>query len=222
MSAYFLINILIVLFPFAFSFEKQIKFYKNWKYYLLSISVVSTGYIIWDIYAAMRGDWSFNPAHTLAVRIYGLPLEEILFFVTVPYSSIFVYETICFYLKDKQLSISSYFVFGSAAILTGTAFYYVDQYYTFTVLLFCAGFLVLAEIKMKGLLRSRNYWIVVSLTYVPFFIVNYFLTSIPIVSYSDSAIWGTRVTTIPVEDFFYSFSMISFWLYFYNYFKKNF
>jgi len=171
--------------------------------------------------ATQRGDWYFSIAHTLPYRISGLPIEEILFFITVPYSSLFIYETVNLYIRDRQLNISSIVFYIAAGILVATAALFYSQYYTMTVLLFSAGFLILAEGKMKFLLRSGNYWIVIAVTYIPFFIVNYLLTSVPVVSYSEHAIWGLRISTIPVEDFFYSFSMISFWLFFYNYFKHK-
>ncbi len=221
MFTYLIINLLIIIVPLLLSFESKLKFYKNWKYYLLSLSIVSAGYIVWDIYATIRGDWSFSAAHTLPFRFIGLPVEEILFFVTVPYSTLFIYETIQLYIKERKLDIPSWVFYSLAIMLAVAAVLFYGQYYTFTVLLFCAGFLILAEAKMKILIRSGNFWIVMLITYIPFFVVNYILTSIPIVSYSDKAIWGARISTIPVEDFFYSFSMISFWLYFYIYFKNK-
>lgn len=221
MSVYLLINILIIFVPLVMSFEKKISFYKKWKYLLLSLSIVSTGYIIWDIYATSRGDWAFNILHTMPWRFYGLPIEEVLFFITVPYSALFIYETLSLYIPDKKINYSPAVSYASAVVLTAVAFMFYTQYYTFTVLLFSAGFFLLAEIKMKELLRSRNYWIFIAFMYVPFLVVNYLLTSIPVVLYSSQAIWGIRITTIPLEDFFYSFSMISFWLYFYLYFKRN-
>lgn len=221
MSVYLLINILIIFVPLILSFEKKIAFYKKWKYLFLSLSVVSTGYIIWDIYATSQGDWAFNILHTMPYRIGGLPIEEILFFITVPYSAIFIYETLSLYIPDKRINYSPAVSYVATLLLILTAIMFNSQYYTFTVLLFSAGFLILAELKMKPLLRSRNYWLFVTFMYLPFFVVNYLLTSIPVVLYSSNAIWGIRITTIPLEDFFYSFSMISFWLYFYLYFKKN-
>jgi hypothetical protein len=62
---------------------------------------------------------------------------------------------------------------------------------------------------------------------IPFMIFNYLLTSIPIVTYAPNAIWGGdglwngRFFTIPIEDFFYNFSMLSFYLLLYLYFKKR-
>jgi len=45
--------------------------------------------------------------------------------------------------------------------------------------------------------------------------VNYILTSLPVVTYNSEAIWGKRILTIPVEDFLYSYVLLSLCLYVY-------
>jgi lycopene cyclase domain-containing protein len=51
--------------------------------------------------------------------------------------------------------------------------------------------------------------------------VNYLLTSLPVVEYNPEAITGIRISTIPLEDFFYSFAMITSWLVVYELLKKR-
>jgi len=67
----------------------------------------------------------------------------------------------------------------------------------------------------------RNYWLYIIISFIPFMIFNYLLTSLIVVYYNPKAIWGIRVTTIPLEDFFYNFSMLSFYLMAYVYFKNK-
>lgn len=221
MSRYLLINIGIVLFPLLFSFERNVGFYKKLGVLARSIGIVSTVYIIWDLIAVQRGDWGFNPLYTTGINFYGLPLEEILFFITVPYSIVFIFETIHFYLEDRVLGIPDWLFYITAGLLTLVAALFNTQYYTFTVLLFCAGFLLYGAYKKTKLLQSLNFYLTLAISYIPFLIVNYLLTEPPIVWYNDSAIWGGRFITIPYEDFFYSFSMISWWIYFYTVFKER-
>ncbi len=216
-SAYLLINILIIIVPLILTFEKKIKFYKKLPALTVSIIIVGGTFILWDIIATYRGDWGFNPKYLVGIEIFNLPLEEILFFITVPYSAIFLYETGSFYLKKSTFDVNKTIVFAVAFILIVIALLFNGQYYTLTVLLFSGLFLVISSIfnsKIK-ILNSGLYWLWVLFMYLPFFIVNYFLTSLPIVTYSPAAIWGIRITTIPFEDFFYSFSMLSFYLYVY-------
>lgn len=217
-----LINIGIILFPLLFSFEKNIRFYRRIPALLASLSIVSTVYIIWDIIAASRGDWGFSEFYTGSLRFGGLPLEEILFFVTVPYAIIFTYETIRFYLKDTKVVLPGWLTLLLALVLFLLSGYYYTQYYTATVMIFSGSFLLLIRFGKSELFTSANFYLTIAVSYIPFLIVNYLLTAPPIVWYSPDAIWGPRFITIPYEDFFYSFSMIGWWTYFYHLFLKRF
>ncbi|MCI2415618.1 MAG: lycopene cyclase domain-containing protein [Candidatus Aramenus sp.] len=59
-------------------------------------------------------------------------------------------------------------------------------------------------------------WTFVGLTYVPFFVFDYFLTSLSVVVYGPHSIVGVRITTIPVEDAVYSFSTMNLYTSFYR------
>ena len=212
MSEYLLINIFIILVPLVFSFEKKLKFYRNIPFVLISILVVGAAYITWDVIATERGDWAFNTEFILGFKFFHLPLEEFLFFVTVPYACLFIYETGKFYLGDKKLNYNKYYYYALSVILFLVAVIFSDQYYTFTLLIFCGLFVLIANIFCSKILKSKLYWSFITFCFVPFFVVNYLLTSFPIVTYNPQAIWGIRVTTIPIEDFFYSYSMLSLYL----------
>lgn len=221
MSSYFLINILTVVVPLILSFEKNLKFYKNIIPLSLSIFLIGGSYIIWDEIATIREDWAFNDSHIFGFKVFSLPLEEILFFITVPYSLIFLYETGKFYIKDKHININKWVFISLGIIFIISGLYWIDQYYTTTVMFFSSAFIFLSILLYPQIFSSRLYFQYISFSFIPFFIVNYFLTSIPIVIYNPDAIWGIRVTTIPLEDFFYSFSMNSLFLLFYLLFKNK-
>ncbi len=221
MSEYLLINLLVVLIPLVLTFEKNLKFYKNFPAVFVSIVVVGSVYIVWDIIATGRGDWSFNESYLLGVYLFNLPVEEILFFITVPYAIIFLYETARYYLKDKEIVYYCKLYNYTAMFFILSSLTFIGQYYTMTALLFIGLFFITSRILNSPLLKSKLYWQFILFTFLPFFAVNYFLTSIPIVQYGEKAIWGIRITTIPVEDFFYSFSMLSFNLLIYTTAKKR-
>jgi lycopene cyclase domain-containing protein len=150
-----------------------------------------------------------------------------MFFIVVPYSCIFIYENLEYFLKEKNVPFNKYFYIFIIVILIigGLIFYHQD--YTILALLSCAFFFILALYFTPDILKSRNYWIYIIISMIPFIIFNYSLTSIPIVTYNPNAIWGGdglwngRFITIPLEDFFYNFSMLSFYLMSYRYFKKR-
>lgn len=211
MSEYLIINIATVIVPLIMSFEEKLRFYRFYLPLVISIILIGLLFIIWDHQATVRGDWSFNEKYILGILLFELPLEEVLFFVTVPYSIIFLYETMHVYLPDKRIKIPKTILYIIVVLFLGSSLMFVNQYYTFTVLIF-AGTSLFLLILENQLINSRNFLFFIVFTYLPFFVVNYFLTSMPIVSYSPNAIWGARIITIPVEDFFYSFSLLSLYL----------
>ena len=212
MSEYLLINVFIIIVPLLLIFEQKLKFYKKLPAVSISILIVSSVYVIWDSFAAKAGDWAFNSKYLIGVNLFGLPLEEILFFITVPFSIIFIYETAKFYLKESEIFFNRYIYFSVMILLIVGIILFANQNYTLIVLLYCLAFFVLALFFSPAILKSKIFWVTILISYLPFLIVNYLLTSLPIVTYNPDAIWGNRFLTIPLEDFFYSFSMISLWL----------
>lgn len=221
MSIYLIINIAIILIPLLMSFEKKIKFYKNFPFLFGAIFIVGTVFILWDIIATYRNDWSFNSDYTLGLKIINLPLEEILFFITVPFASIFIYETFKYYFNEKTFTLSKKILYVVLIFFFIVSFITKDKYYTSTISFFCGLFFFTIIITKSTLLNSKIFWYWIVFTYIPFFIVNYILTSLPIVIYSDSALLKIRIITIPIEDFFYSFALLSFNLFFYLKFKET-
>jgi len=100
MSEYMVVLILSGIIPFVLSFWPPLKFYRNIRALLLSISLIVIIYGAWDIYATWRGHWWFRPESVWSLRIINLPLEEVLFFVVIPFCCIFTWEAIK-YIKVK-------------------------------------------------------------------------------------------------------------------------
>jgi lycopene cyclase domain-containing protein len=122
MATYLLINLFIILIPLLLSFENKVKFHTKFKNVFLTIIIVGIIFLTWDVLATERGDWSFNKEFTFNINILGLPFEEILFFITVPYSILFVYESLSFYLKDREFNVSKLISLIISALFIFTAF----------------------------------------------------------------------------------------------------
>lgn len=215
MSTYLLINILIIIGPLMLSFERKIGYYRKWPSLLLSVALTSAVFVTWDVIAHQRNDWQFSQLHTMPWRILSLPVEELLFFLSVPFSCLFLYETIALYIPEKKYSFKPGILIALVILFLAAAFIFSSRYYTFTVSLFCAS-VMLYFLFNTSLLLSRRYLLFIAVSYVPFFIINYLLTSLPVVTYNPKAILGIRVLSIPVEDFFYSFSLLSTYFIFYK------
>jgi lycopene cyclase domain-containing protein len=209
---YLWINVAIILGPLCATFISKVAYYNHFKALAIAIVVVGSLYISWDMIVTDWGEWSFNPRYVSGIRVGNLPLEEILFFITVPYSCLFIYEAILATTKNAALQMPTGIIIAASVILLAGSFFYFEQGYTAKALASCALFLLLALCLDRELLDSRQYWLWIGICLVPFLIVNTILTALPVVQYNPAAIWGARFITIPLEDFFYNYSLLSFYL----------
>lgn len=102
MSRYMAVLILSVLLPFVLSFWLPLKFYRNIRALFISILLIIVIFGGWDILATFRGHWYFNPQYVWKFRIVNLPLEEVLFFVVIPFCCIFTWEAFKFIKAGKK------------------------------------------------------------------------------------------------------------------------
>ena len=56
--------------------------------------IMDSIYIIWDILFTYLGVWGFNNKYLIGYNIFNLPLEEWLFFICIPYASLFIHYSI--------------------------------------------------------------------------------------------------------------------------------
>jgi lycopene cyclase domain-containing protein len=205
---YLLLNFLILAGPLCMSFEKQVRFVRNWRHALPAIALVALPFLVWDALVTGR-HWRFNPDYTLAARIAGLPLEECLFFFTVPFAALFMWETIKFYLPFKHsagLQYAGYILLLGA--VRGLVLVYHGKEYTGLVLiaLACAALLdILLETKLFSQTRLLVF---LAALFVVTCIFNGYLTARPVVLYEEQYQLGVRLGTIPIEDFGYGIALV--------------
>jgi lycopene cyclase domain-containing protein len=72
-----------------------------------------------------------------------------------------------------------------------------------------AAFLLDTVILRTRIVFTRRYAIFIGVMLVFFLLVNGILTGLPVVMYAPHAIIGTRVFTIPIEDFAYLFALLT-------------
>jgi lycopene cyclase domain-containing protein len=203
---YLLIDFLTIIFPLLLSFDKKVAFYRQWRYLWIGLVVTGLFFIAWDALFAYQGVWSFNDAYILGTKFCGLPIEEWLFFLAVPYSCTFIYECLLAYFPFRQRKDWGWQLMlplGVLLILTGFLFSY--KAYTFTTFSFCGFTLLLLHTFRNGFpsFNAAAFFTCYAISIVPFFIVNGFLTALPVVQYDDAENLGIRMYTIPFEDTFY-------------------
>lgn len=212
MSLYLLINIASFSIPFIYSFEKRMFFIKWWKSVFLSIGIVAIFFLIWDVWFTKIGVWGFNPIYHSNVMLYGLPLEEILFFICIPYASIFTHYAILYFFPKLKLSDSVTRYFTITLIFIGVIILLFNYNKWYTLINFLVFILLLCyAIVTKNKLLNKFY-ISFLVILIPFFIVNGLLTGSgieqEIVWYNNEENLNFRLFTIPIEDVFYAFSML--------------
>lgn len=208
---YFLILAASLAGPLALSFDKKVAFYKNWKYFFPAMIIPALLYIVWDIYFTSKGVWSFNAGYITGIKLYNLPLEEVLFFFIVPYCCVFIYACIKSYFPNLVNKKSAEWILkGLAALLLVTGIIYCNRYYTGWTFIFTGGFifiLYLFKNFFKGF-DGVSFLVSYAICLIPFLIVNGFLTAIPVVIYNDAENLGIRMYTIPFEDTFYGMLLV--------------
>src|SRR5680860_103354 len=98
---YWAVNLGAISIPFLFSFHPRLRFDREWKYALPAIFLVAMLFVIWDSYFTSLGIWGFNDRYLAGGELLGLPLEEIAFFICIPYACLFSYHLFQVILRGK-------------------------------------------------------------------------------------------------------------------------
>lgn len=204
---YLIINLFTISIPLLRSFEPKVRFISRWKGLLLGISVTGFVFIVWDVAFTAMGIWGFNEAYLTGINIGNLPIEECLFFVTVPFACLFIYEALNYTVKKDILGKVSYAItYALIVALFILGFIFINNWYTGLTFILTAVFLLFLVVFVKPSYLGRFY-LGYAVSFIPFVLVNGILTGsfIPdeIVWYNDEENVSIRIFTIPIEDSVY-------------------
>ncbi|GAB5400364.1 MAG: hypothetical protein Aureis2KO_19490 [Aureisphaera sp.] len=169
-------------------------------------------FIPWDIVFTHQGFWGFNNNYITGIELFGLPLEEWLFFICIPYACLFTHYALLelspkFSFSQKTVNI----VYVSlVSILIVTLWYNYNRWYTFVN--FSYALLLLGWVYNYRRSSLNSFLATYLVILIPFFIVNGVLTGTGI---EDQVVWynntenlGIRMVTIPIEDIIYNLGML--------------
>lgn len=224
MSAeYLFFNVLVALGPLAMSFESRIRYVNAWGRVFTAIVPVAAVFLVWDILVAGR-HWWFHPHLTSDVYILGLPLGEWLFFFTVPFACLFVWENLHeFYPYNRDIALLAtlqkvalvaFPIAGIAALIFGYEYTGIVSFATVLPI-------VLERVLKVKVLTTQRAMQFMSLVVLLIFFFNLYLTARPIVYYGDGYFLGLRLVTIPIEDFFYGISLLNSVLVIYEFLRRR-
>ncbi|GAB4198715.1 MAG: hypothetical protein Fur0023_00260 [Bacteroidia bacterium] len=223
---YLIIDFLVILFPLLFSFSKHFPFIKEWKFYAPINIIVAIIFIMWDALFTDIRVWWFNDQYTIGIKLFNLPIEEVLFFICIPYACTFSYYAIDKYIRwNVSANAVNIFYYALVLFLIIFSLIFPFRYYTnVTFLLLIFTLIVLLKTKHRDLLQKMM------MTYV--FIIPFFLLSNgtltgglfvddPIVFYNSSHFSNIRIINIPLEDFFYGMLLIYWNIAGFDFLRKN-
>ncbi|MCK0132303.1 lycopene cyclase domain-containing protein [Flavobacteriaceae bacterium F08102] len=220
---YLLINLGCIMIPLLASFYPKFPFYKHWKSFIKANFIVAFIFVIWDSYFVQLGIWGFNEQYLTGVMLGNLPIEEVLFFVCIPYCCVFSFYALTILVKSNHLKMLAPYITGS--LVVGGAILvliHVDRAYTWTTFLataLCLGWFLVKKVQLQ-------YYYLTYIFILPFFLLsNGLLTGYgmeePVVWYNDTENLGIRVLTIPLEDFSYGMVLIFLNIYLFQRFKQT-
>ncbi|HNL17334.1 MAG TPA: lycopene cyclase domain-containing protein [Chitinophagales bacterium] len=222
---YILVLFFTVIICFIASFDKRLQFNKHFGAFLKASVLVAIPFIAWDVWFTAKGVWWFNINYTMGLNIAGLPLEEWLFFIFIPFSCIFTYYSIDKFFKMEWLSgFNNLIVFITVIVCSVTALLYYDKIYTLITSLSAILTVVYLHFIAKAdwISKASLVFTILMLGFLP---VNGILTGTgldtPIVNYNPDDFLGIRILTIPIEDSVYGYTQFLLVLYFFKHFKQS-
>jgi len=222
---YLAIDLGSLIVPFIFSFHPKLLFYKKWAAFGLANFIVSVLFIIWDMCYTHFGVWGFNPQYLTGIYLGNLPAEEILFFICIPFSSIYTYHCLKIFYPVRDKIPYQEITLILVMLLLCIGILYAKHIYTSVTFIFLAITLILLTYILK-LRWIPNFYFTYLIILLPFFIVNGILTGTgleqPVVWYDDTENLGFRLGTIPVEDIFYGMLMLILNVALFEYFDNKF
>lgn len=206
---YFIILGLSLLYPLVQSFEKRVYMHRKFRFMFPGILITGAVYILWDIWFTRAGIWGFNHNFTRDYYLLGLPVEEWLFFLVVPYCCFFLFEVLRLFVREFHFpGTSRIILILMLVLLAGSLPFVYKKTYTLTAFSFTGIMLVLQLLQKTYRTWFSGFLVAYLLSLVPFMVVNGVLTSLPVVWYNNAENLGIRVFTVPVDDFIYLFGLL--------------
>ncbi|MCS7093259.1 MAG: lycopene cyclase domain-containing protein [Patescibacteria group bacterium] len=175
----------------------------------LSVFVTSALFILHD-HQVTNHWWSFNEKHLIGLKILKLPVEEVLFFPVVIFSSLVIWLNLR-KIIPQEISFSwlNFLIFGFIIAFYLILFFWKRKPYLAFVV-FANLSLILADRLFfeKPHLLSLRFLVFSILIFGLTFIFNLYLTKRPIVIYEEKILVQKRVLSIPIEDFLYGFNFL--------------
>jgi lycopene cyclase domain-containing protein len=221
---YLLLDLSVIFFPFVLSFDKKVNYVSDWKFVLYSLIIIAVPFLVHDYFFTEMGVWGFNPDYLTGFYLLNLPIEEVLFFIVVPFACLFIYRCCQEYFGHLKLTVfntiyySLALVYSLAVLCYGFGAWYSTLVSITTIILLLYLFVFKSSV-------SRFIPLATFLSLIPFFLMNSVLTGYftdsPVVWYDNTENLSLRWGTIPYEDILYSFILVAMNILVFDFFKNR-
>ena len=207
-SEYLIFNVIVLSGPLIFGAMRPFYFLDRVKYTILPIIIPAVLFLIWDS-SVTYSHWHFNEKYVLGITFFNLPIEEILFFITVPFACLFTWEMIIRRTDEKELGwISKIRIYLYLLIPIGIWFFISGKHYTGLATGFLGLAILLDQFLKTNIILQRRFYLYLLLVLLFTLVFNGYLTWRPVVTYGVEYQLDFRIFTIPIEDFIYGTALI--------------
>ena len=207
--AYAMLHLFAFVPVFLLSFDRKVHFYTSWRFLLPAILIMGGFFIVWDAYKTLVGVWGFNSHYVSGGSLWNMPWEEWMFYLTVPFASLFIYECLNAYFPsdpfqkwDKPITLGIVVLCFLCALLS------FDKAYPSTTFILTGGFVLYHWLYVPNTYRTRFYRAYLVIL-IPFLLVDGVLTGCftkePVVVYNPAEFLNLLIVSVPVEDAVYGF-----------------
>ncbi|TDQ10257.1 lycopene cyclase domain-containing protein [Pedobacter metabolipauper] len=218
---YLLINLGLLVIPMLLALNRRVSVFSSGLATGAAILAPAILFFIFSFVFNQFGIWQFNPERVLGIYFGQLPVEELLFYVTLPLAGLSVYRYLNVVFPNNELdkfSLSlSNLILG---ICVAMLFFTYTRWYS--VVTFSVLFILLLYIEYLNKIRFMyRFYRAYVVALIPFYVVYGLLTSLPVLTYSDAGLMKLKIGTIPFETHFYFMGMLLLTVYVFEWVQRK-
>lgn len=206
---YLVLLLVYLIIPVVLSTQKKVRFVFRLRYLLPATIFAGAIFVMWDMRFTELGIWSFNPDYLTGIELIKVPVEEWLFFLILPLSSVYIYEWLK--IKFENFEKPNIFVGVSLLIfvLTGIlAYFFRKNMFSFFTFFLTAIYLGYTIFRNRFKKHYTKFYLAYAISLVPFLIVSMVLNTMPVIIYNTEHIMGVGLLGVPIEKMAYLFMLM--------------
>ncbi|MBB2149723.1 lycopene cyclase domain-containing protein [Pedobacter gandavensis] len=217
---YLLLALGMLIVPILLLLVKKTNFYQTIKFALPAVVITGLIFSFFATLFVIFGAWDFNPSYLSGTRLWIIPIEEFLFYMTSCLAGISIYQALNVFFPNNALDKFS-LSFSNLMLGICIAMLFFAHLKWYSTVSFGVLFVLIFYIEYLNKLRFsyqfyRGYLVSLVLFYIGYGIISV----LPVISYKDTL--DLRIGAIPFESHFYFMGMLLLSVYFYEWFKSRF